>query len=150
MKLSLNKLRPDSKGSSVESLIAENPGIYTDDNITKGLKSSQGSPSKSYIDSKQAQNPNFKKQSPDRKSITEQDKELARSYGGKPRGSLKPTYKGKPKRIKRNDTKEMFPSLAVENQAKDKLNKIVDWISKRDQDSDNSGSKFERNNELRK
>lgn len=118
--------------------------------MTKGLKSAQGSPAKSNIDSKQALKPTFNKQSPDRKSVTQQDKELARSYGGKPRGSLKPAYKGQPKRIKRNDTKEMFPSLAVENQAKDKLNKIVDGISKRDQDSDISGSKFERNNELRK
>jgi hypothetical protein len=145
----LNKLIPNSKDSSVESLVAENPSLHVEENLLKGRKSQNMSIGD--IDASPSKKPRVRRKSPDRNEITEQDKNLARSYGGRPRGSVKPSYKGQAQKVKRDKTKEMFPSLIVEDQAKDKLNKIVDGISRKDQDSENTSSvKLERNNELRR
>lgn len=40
-----------------------------------------------------------------------------------------PNKLSKPKRIKRDATRELFPSLAVESQAQDKLIKLANSIS---------------------
>jgi len=85
-----------------------------------------------------------------RNPLTGHDIELAASYGGKPRGSRMSRIKGQPQRIKRDNTKELFPSLAIENQANEKLSKIVDNMSIKDQDEASDSFKQERNKELRK
>jgi len=62
----LKKLRPKSRESSVESLIADNPGQYVEENLTKGKKSIKGSPSHK-IDSELATQSLIKQMSPNRK-----------------------------------------------------------------------------------
>lgn len=141
----LERLRPDS----AESLVAENPGLYVDENLIKGRKSLLGTPGK--FDASITDKPRNSHLSPERNKLTEHDKDLARSYGGKAKGSLKNAFKGQPSRIKREHTKELFPSLAVEDQAKYKLNKIVDGMSRKQADSiETTSVKNGRNKELRK
>lgn len=146
----LNKLRPVSRESSIESLVAENPGIYVDESLSRVQNSQYQSP-ENRINSSQANRPT-KKGNPHRNKVSDHDKELARSYGGKARGSIMTNYNGQPKRIKREGTKEMFPSLAVEDQAKQKLSKIVDGLSIKEKDSDKTTSmkNIELRNQLEK
>ena len=143
----LKKLRPSSRESSVESLVADNPGMYVEENLTKGKKSDLLG-NESRLDAEKAARGRKTRISPHRNPLSQSDLDLARSYGGKPRGSIASKYKNHPQRIKRENTKELFPSLAIEDQAKNKLTKIVDNISKKDQESSIS-DKYERNQELK-
>lgn len=144
----LEKMRPNSKESSVESLIADNPGMYVDENLTKGKKSINNSPNR--LDAEMANQSKLDQTSPSRKEITENDINLAKAYGGKAKGGLSQTFKGQPQRITKDKTKKLFPSLLVEDQAKAKLSKIADKLHQTDSVSNMSKSKMEKNEELRR
>ena len=145
----LQKIRPISKESSVESLIADNPGMYVDENLIKGKIPTNAN--SNMLDSEIVANQNkIMEGSPGRNDITNKDKKLAKAYGGIPKGSIASNYKGQSKRITKDKTKELFPSLIVEDQAKNKLAKITDNLSKNEMLSDSSRSKLERNEELKR
>jgi hypothetical protein len=125
----LQKIRPTSKQSSVESLIADNPGTYVDERLIKG-KQAPSNVIDSQIDSELAKLSKGKQISPSRKTLTDNDKSLARVYGGKPKGGVLIKYSNQPTRITKEKAKELFPSLVVEDNAKKKLEEITEILHK--------------------
>ena len=116
--------------------------MYVDENLLKGKNSANANPNTLDSEIVAGQKKRIEEGSPGRNDITGKDKKLAKAYGGIPRGSIASNYKGQPKRITKEKTKELFPSLVVEDQAKTKLAKITDNLSKNEVLSESSKSRI--------